>query len=118
VNSVTTTRRSRWILISFLLLLGIFPSSVASRRSRGLHVVQRAASRAIGAHDSLSATAKIERPVPPRTVAFVILALLIDLFPFRPIRVGRLYRVILRFRCSNLWPPSLLFRPPPVSSLA
>ncbi len=89
MNSVTTTRRFHWILISFLLLLGIFPASVASRRSKGLHVVQRAASRAIGAHDSLSATTRIKRPSqPPRTVAFILLALLINLFPFKLSRVG------------------------------
>lgn len=118
VNFVTTNRRFHWILVSVLLLLGIFPASVASRRSKGFHAVQRAASRAIGAHDSLSATTRIKRPLPPRTLGFIVLALLLNPFTFRLSRVGRVYRVILRFRCSRLWPPSLLFRPPPVPTVA
>ena len=119
VNSVSTNRRFHWILISVLLLIGIFPASIASRHAKGFHVVQRAACRAIGAHDSLSAaTTRIKRPSQTRAVGFILIALLLNLFAIKLSRAGRVYRLILRFRCSSLWPPSLLFRPPPVSAIA
>ena len=119
MNSVRTNRRFHWILISVLLLIGIFPASIASRRAKGFHVVQRAACRAIGARDSLSsATTRVKRPSQTRAIAFILLALLINLFAIKLSGVERVYQLILRFRCSSLWPPSLLFRPPPVSTVA
>lgn len=118
MSSVTKNRRFHWILISVLLFLGIFPSSVVSRRSKGDHIPQRAASRAIGAQSSLTAANRDERPSPGPILSFIIFALLANLFSFRLVRAWGLYSTIRRHVHSTLWPLPLLFRPPPVSVVA
>jgi len=121
LNSVAPTRRTRWLLLSLLLFLGIFAGSVTCRVAHGAHAPQRAAARAIGANASLASVARDESLPQLSMVSIAVVALLIRLCSPKSSCSGGSYTLPVtrnQQRPASVWLPPLLFRPPPVSTVA
>ncbi len=109
------------MLFSTLLFVGLFTGSLNCRFTQINHAPQRTGSRAVFAQASLSEIAQRAKRAAPSAVAVSTLFLLAFSIA-NPTAV-----VVTRFdKCdrphhrsdASLWLPSLLFRPPPVPSLA
>lgn len=111
---MTAKHRAHWVLIAFLVFFGIFVGSITCRVSKGVHIPQRAASRAIGANTGLMTAAHVQESATFFCSIFV-LALLLSRSLDHSASVQRQPILMLAGVRSSLWLPPLLFRPPPVS---
>ena len=118
MKTVTAQDRLKWILLSLLLFGGIFAGSVAGRSSKGTHIPVRAASRAIGARASLSAAVHEQRLPEPAVVGSELFRMPVEPAVIRLMSARFPDMQVSGPPRTELFPPPLLHRPPPVSFIA